>query len=352
MSIYIPQWILPLGFILAGLLAGTIGEKIIFSKLRQIITSHKVPGSEIIFRSLHHMNFIWLTLAGCFGAVLASGLPPYIQEVFQKIITIIFLFSVTLALTRLTAGFVNLFIQKTEVVSPSLISYLAKVSVLILGILITLQTAGIQITPLATTLGIGGLGVALGLRETLANVSSGVYLIISKQVRTGDYVKIESNAEGYVIDINWRNTTIKELDNNTVIVPNSKFSSATFINYHLPEKKTTLTMDLGVSYDSDLEEVERVIIEVAKEVMREIAPELLTDEPYIRFHRFNDFSIDLTLYMYVNEFFDQRMCKHLFVKKLHKRHRQQGIAFPSPLDMFIYMPGKGNGINNGLLKKA
>ncbi len=90
-------------------------------------------------------------------------------------------------------------------------------------------------------------------------------------------------------------------------------------------------MDVGVSYDSDLEQVEKVTVEVAKEVMQEIAPELKEIEPYIRFHTFNDFSIDFTLYMRVNEYFDQRIGKHLFVKKLHKRYQQAGIQIPFPI---------------------
>jgi small-conductance mechanosensitive channel len=196
---------------------------------------------------------------------------------------------------------------------------------------LVLQTVGVQITPIITTLGIGGLAVGLALQDTLANLFSGFYLIISKQVRTGDYVKLDAGHEGYVIDISWRNTTIKEISNNVVIVPNSKLSSAIFTNYHLPAKEITLTMNVGVSYDSDLEQVEKVTVEVAKEVMEEIAPELKESEPYIRFHTFNDFSIDFTLYMRVSEYFDQRIGKHLFIKKLHKRYQQAGIQIPFPI---------------------
>jgi small-conductance mechanosensitive channel len=116
-----------------------------------------------------------------------------------------------------------------------------------------------------------------------------------------------------------------------IIVPNSKLASAIFTNYHLPAKEITLTMNVGVSYDSDLDLVERVTVEVAKEVMQEITPELIENEPYMRFHTFNDFSIDFTLYMRVSEFFDQRVGKHLFVKTPHKHYQQEGIQIPFPL---------------------
>ncbi|MBD2692622.1 mechanosensitive ion channel family protein [Anabaena catenula] len=331
------QWIIPIVFVLTGLLGGLIGEKYVFQKLKIFVANKQVPGNQIIFQSLHRMTFIWFVVAGFFWAIISSPLKPDIINVLQKILTIIVLYSVTLVLARLTAGFVNLFIRRTEGVSTSLISNLAKVGVLILGTLILLQTVGIEITPIITTLGIGGLAVGLALQDTLTNLFSGFYLLISKQVRTGDYVKLDDGNQGYVTDITWRNTTIKEMSNNVIIVPNSKLASAIFTNYHLPAKEITLTMNVGVSYDSDLELVERVTVEVAKEVMQEIAPKLIENEPYLRFHTFNDFSIDFTLYMRVSEFFDQRIGKHLFVKKLHKRYQKEGIQIPFPV-RDIYMP--------------
>lgn len=333
------QWIVPIAFILVGLLAGLVGEKFIFKKLRKFVVDKQIPGGEIIFQALHRMTFFWFLLAGFSGAFFYSSLDINhdIKNLLQKKITILFLYSITLVLARLTAGFVNLFIQRTEGVPASLISNLAKIGIFILGTLIILQTLGVQITPIITTLGVGGLAVGLALQDTLANLFSGFYLIISKQVRTGDYLKLDDGYEGYVTDINWRNTTIKEIKNNVIIVPNSKLASAIFTNYHLPAKTITLTMDVGVGYDSDLEQVERVTVEVAKEVMQEVAPELMENEPTIRFHTFNDFSIDFKLYMRVHEYFDQRIARHLFIKKLHKRYQQERIQIPFPIrDVYVH----------------
>lgn len=341
------DWILPLAFILVGLLMGIIGETVIFNRLKKFATSKQIPGSNIIFTSLQRMPFIWFVLAGFSGAVFSAPIKTNVIILLQKITTIVFLFSVTLVLARLTAGFVSLYTKTAERATASLISNLAKAAVLVLGGLILLQTLGIAITPIITTLGVGGLAVGLALQDTLANLFSGFYLILSKQVRTGDYVKLDDGNEGYVTDISWRNTSIKELSNNVVIVPNSKLGSTIFTNYHLPAKEITLTMTLGVSYNSDLEYVERVTVEVAKEVMQEIAPELIKNEPYIRFHTFGDFSIDFTLYMRVSEYFDQRIGKHLFIKKLHKRYQETGISIPFPIqDIYIKENVNSDGILN------
>lgn len=339
------HWILPLVFILAGFLGGIISEKIIFTRLKKFVASRRIPGSEIIFRSLNRMPFFWSVLAGFYGAMISYHPEPDVREFLRKIITGAFLYTVTVVFARLTAGFVNLFFRKTDGLSASLLSNVAKTAILVLGTLILLQTVGIEITPILTTLGIGGIAVGLALQDTLANLFSGFYLIISKQVRTGDYVKLDNSGhEGYVTDITWRNTTIKELSNNVIIVPNSKLASAIFTNYHLPVKEITLTMNVGVGYDSDLEQVERVTVKVAKEVMQEIAPELIANEPYIRFNEFADFSINFTLYMRVNEFFDQRMARHLFIKKLHKRYQKEGIKIPFPIrDIYVQNNVSQNG---------
>jgi small-conductance mechanosensitive channel len=341
-TIVMIQWILPIVFILTGLIVGIIGDKILFKRLKKFVSSRDIPGSDILFRALNRMTLIWCVLAGFYSAIIVSKfpLPPDFKESLRKIIVTIFLYTLTIVIARLIAGFIKLWLEKTEGLSASLLSNVAKVAILVLGTLIILQTIGVEITPIITTLGVGGIAVGLALQDTLANLFSGVYLIISKQVRTGDYVKLDDGHQGYVTDITWRNTTIRELTNNVIIVPNAELASAIFINYHLPIKQITLTLDVGVSYDSDLEKVERVTVEVAKEVMQEVAPELSDNEPYIRFHTFGDFSINYTLYMRVNEFFDQRIAKHIFVKKLHKRYQLEEITIPFPI-RDIYVHGSG-----------
>ncbi|MEA5570339.1 mechanosensitive ion channel family protein [Calothrix sp. UHCC 0171] len=321
------QWILPVLFILLGLLAGIVGEKVIYERLKNFSSRKKIPGSEIIMRSLHRMIFLWFVLAGCFSAILIH---PHVNhgvnlDVLQKILFTIFLYSVTLVLARLSSNFINLFIRKTGGNSASLFSNIAKTSVFGLGTLIILQTLGVKITPIITTLGISGLAVGLALKDTLENLFAGFHLIFSKQVRTGDYVKLDGGHEGYVTDITWRNTTIREVSNNAIIVPNSKLASAIFINCHLLAKESTLTVNVGVNHDSDLENVERITVEVAKDVMQQVSPKLVVHEPFIRFQKFGETSIDFTVFMRVNDFFDQRIARHLFIKALHKRFKIEGI---------------------------
>lgn len=326
------QWIIPIVLIASGFILSIIFDKFILNRLKNLAVKSRLPGNEILFESLRGIPKIWFCVAGFYGAVFSLQLNKVITDsvagILQNVLTVIFLYSVTIVLARITADFVTLFGQKTPGVSASLLSNLAKIIVFILGTLIVLQTLGISITPILAALGIGGFAVALAFQDTLSNLFSGLYLIISGQVRTGDYIKLQTGEEGYVRDITWRNTVIKELPNNLIVVPNTKLATAIFTNYHLPAKEINLPIQLGVSYDSDLEYVEKVTVEVAKEVMQEIASDIVDFEPFITYQAFGEYSIQFKVFIRVKEFQDQRLARHKFIKKLHRRYQQEGIIIP------------------------
>jgi small-conductance mechanosensitive channel len=249
---------------------------------------------------------------------------------------------VTIVASRIAVGFVSLYMDKRKDVSPSasIFRNLTKALVFMIGLLIILQSLGVSITPILTALGVGGLAVALALQDTLSNLFSGLHIIAARQVRPGDYVQLESGEEGYLTDITWRNTTIRALPNNRIIVPNSKLASAIITNFHLPEKEMAVLVQVGVSYDSDLEKVEKVTMDVGKEIMKEVAGGVAEFEPFVRYHTFADFSIRFTVMLRAKEFVDQYLIKHEFVKRLHQRYRDEGITIPFPIRT-IYWEGKG-----------
>src|SRR5690606_15142915 len=93
--------------------------------------------------------------------------------------------------------------------SATIFVNLTRVAVLVVGGLVVLQSLGISITPLLTALGVGGLAAALALQDTLANLFAGIHVLASRKVQVDDYIKLDSEEEGYVVDIDWRNTTIR-----------------------------------------------------------------------------------------------------------------------------------------------
>ncbi len=327
---HIIQWVAPPALIIGGLLIGLFVDKFVLGRLRKAVARTKWNGDELIVNALRGMPAFWLTLLGVYLALQSLPLSQSWLSFAKNALLVGAILSVTIFAGKVAARMVGLYSRRIEGTLPatSLFANLTKLLVFLIGALIILQTLNISITPILTALGVGGLAVALALQDTLSNLFSGLQIIASKQVKPGDYVKLESGEEGYVSDITWRNTAIRALPNNMVIVPNSKLASGLVTNYHQPEKEMAVLVQVGVSYQSDLKEVEQITIDVAKEVMREVEGGTPEFEPFIRYHTFADSRIDFTVILRAREFTDQFLLKHEFIKRLHDRYRQEEIEIP------------------------
>jgi small-conductance mechanosensitive channel len=338
----IADFFLPFALIAGGFLAGLIFERIVLTRLKKIAARTKWEGDEIIIRALRKVTTFWFVLAGIYGAILNIPMSLSLLGILKKLLLVITILSATSVLAKIAVGLVNLYARRAEGVLPStsIFTNLTKLLILVLGILIILQTLGISITPIITALGIGGLAVALALQDTLSNLFAGLQIILSGKIKPEDYVKLDTGEEGYVTDITWRNTTVRALPNNMIIIPNSKLASAIVTNYYQPETEMAVLVQVGVSYDSDLGKVERVTIEVGKEVMREVPGGVPEFEPFIRYHTFADFSINFTVILRAREFVDNYLIKHEFIKRLHRRYREEGIEIPFPIRTIHIKEGK------------
>ncbi|MEU4495628.1 mechanosensitive ion channel family protein [Streptomyces sp. NPDC023998] len=289
-------------------------------------------GDDVIVHALRALA-PWATITG--GAAVAASVLPLNARVGRNVtmtLTAVLIMAATLTAARIVAGLVQALAQSKSGVAGSATIFvnITRVVVLAMGFLVVLETLGVSIAPLLTALGVGGLAVALALQDTLANLFAGVHILASRTVQPGDYIRLSSGEEGYVVDINWRNTVVRQLSNNLVIIPNTKLSGTNMTNFHRPDQQMTLNVQVGVGYDSDLDHVERVTTEVVESVMADIDGGLPDHEPAVRFHTFGDSRISFTVILGVGEFSDQYRIKHEFIKRLHRRYRAEGISVPAP----------------------
>jgi len=218
------------------------------------------------------------------------------------------------------------------------IHFLTNVVFAVFGAMILLENLGVRLTAVWTTLGVGSVAVALALQDTLSNFFAGVYLRLDNPVRLEDYIKLESGEEGFVIQLGWRSTRIRTLQNNGVIVPNAKLASAIVTNYDLPEPQMSLLVSVKVSYSSDPDRVEQVLIEETMRAATEIPGLLSNPAPFVRFiPGFGDSSLDFTLICRISTFVDQYLVQHELRKRILARLRQEGIEIPFPQrDVHLY----------------
>jgi small-conductance mechanosensitive channel len=325
--------VIPISVALLGLVVGLVVRKTVVSRLARLAAASRSTIDDVVLAALRGPVVLWFVIAGLYMAIQVTTLPPRIVELIQRFLLVLVILSVTWVAARVTGALVDAGARRAPDTLPgaTLITNLARLTVLAVGVLVILQTLGISIAPIITALGIGGLAVALALQDTLANLFAGVHILASRQLRPGDYVKLASGEEGYVVDVTWRQTTIRQLPNNIIIVPNSQIASTTTTNYHLPERQLSVLVQVGVHYESDLEHVERITIDVAREVMREVDGGVRDFEPFVRYHTFGDSSIDFSVILRGQEFVSQYLIKHEFIKRLHRRYKEEGIEIPFPI---------------------
>jgi small-conductance mechanosensitive channel len=276
----------------------------------------------------------WWTLL--IGLWVSAGYWPLTAEghvLVERTLFVAGALSVTFAVAAIASQSVDAYATLITTALPvtSLTRNLVWGLVATLGVLVVLNGLGLSITPMLTALGVGGLAVALALQEPLANFFAGLFITLAGQIRLGDYLKLDSGQEGYVVDFSWRSTRLRMLANNLVIVPNAKLAQAIVINHHLPAQDLAVLVEIGVDYDSDLARVETVVVQVAREVMSEVAGGVPEFQPFIRYHTFGESSIDFTVILRGREFVDQYLVKHEFIKRVHARFDREGIVIPFPI---------------------
>jgi small-conductance mechanosensitive channel len=331
------QTVLPVVIIFLSFITGIIIRLTILKRLVNLAKKSKSRMDDVFLQALRSVIVLWLVLVGVFISIniipLSVKQKAFLDQVFQTLL----IFSIFWFLMQLLGKFFFAYSDrlKSKIPAASIIKNTVKIFIMTIGLLIILQTMGISITPVITTLGVGGLAVALALQDTLANLFAGFHIIATQRVKPKDYIKLDSGEEGYVVDITWRDTLLRQLPNNYIIIPNSRLSSAIVTNYYQPQKALNLLIEVGIDYSSNLEHVEQVTLEVAREILKEVPGGEESFEPFMRYHTFGDSSINFTVYLRCKEFYEKFLVRHEFIKRLKKRYDQEGINIPFPIRTVI-----------------
>jgi small-conductance mechanosensitive channel len=336
-------WVQRTVLVIGGAFVGFLLERVVIQRVHRIALKTDFKWDDVVVESVRGVPTVWLTCGGIYLALGIGSVDPLLVGTVTSVLTVVLIGSIAIGSMRATGSTVEMLSGRTEraIGSPTLVVNMARLAVGVLGVFIILQNLGIDITPLITALGIGGLAVALALQDTLGNLFAGVQIILSKQVRPQDYVRLDSGQEGWVTDVKSRNTTILTFpDGNLLAVPNSLLASSVVKNFSMPRKALWVSVEVGVSYDSDLEFVERVTLDVARQVRSSVDGGVSDEDPLVRFHTFGDSSINFEIRMLVREFESQGPIRHELIKRLHERFNEERIDIPFPIRTVI-MKGTG-----------
>ncbi len=219
--------------------------------------------------------------------------------------------------------------------------------VYLLGIiLIITRIPALQNLSLALFAGAGFAGIVVGLaaQTTLSNIISGLSLALFRPFRVGDKVNIRDEY-GRITDITLRHTVVKTWDNRRLIIPNHIISDDAIINWSIEDPTVCWPVDIGISYDSNIDLARKIMIEVTKRHYNVMTyPQIRKhddsmregEEVTVRLIELGDFSVNLRLYFWVEDRSIAYTTGCDIREAIKKRFDAEGIEIPFPYRTIVY----------------
>lgn len=311
--------------------------------LKNLVSKTKTMLDDKILGAVSTPIEAGIILAGLYLAIYRLSYFALYIGTITKLFSIIAIGVGALFLSRVSNAFLDWYVGELEKKQRSsareikpIISKILRIFIILVVLIVLFGQLGIQVTPLVASLGIAGLAIALAFQDTLANFFSGLYLVAERPYKIGDFIKLESGEEGYVEEVGWRTTKIRMLRNIIVIIPNTKLAQSTAYNYSAPQEETAFLIAVSVSYESDLEKVEKIVSEVGSRIMKTVQGGIPDFAPFIRYNSFADSGINFNVIMKAKTYVDNYLLTHEFMKVLHKEFKKAGIEIPYPKrDVYI-----------------
>lgn len=311
---------------IAGLVLSRILFWIVVSGLRRT----QSQTNEILIDILRPPAAAAGALVGAWIALRGLPLSPESIRIVNRgwvILATVLLVSVGLrSLNGVTKGI----IERSPNLAPAagMIRTIGRLIVLSLGGVMLLQSFGIAVEPLIASLGIGSLAVALALRDTLSNLFAGLYIHADHPLRVGNYVKIENGEEGYVLQIGWRSTRLRNLANNVIVVPNEKLAQSIMTNFDMPDSTLAFSIQIPVAHGADPGHVLAILQEELQAAPTRL-PALLSDPaPSATFAGFTADSLTFSLNCRARSVVEQPAVRGELQRRVYERFLKERIRFP------------------------
>jgi len=306
---------------------------IILRRIIHTISGKKKKFTKLLFRKISTPIFLIIFLGGLYVSLYSLNM---FSEFHQELNDVFFV-AITLLIALLVSRVTNLSlgtllkIKKGLQRTPHLISNFFSIIIYLIALVVILGYFRLDITPLLAGVGVGALAIGLALQSTLANFFAGIHIVSDQPIRVGDFIELDENTQGFVDDIGWRSTRIKTMTDNLIIIPNEKLANTTILNYSMPKQDMYFYIPCGVAYESDLQKVEKITLEVAKEVHETFPGAVKDAEPLFRFGKFGDSNIDFIAILRVEEPMKRYSVRNEFIKRLKKRFDEEGIEISWPI---------------------
>ena len=220
-------------------------------------------------------------------------------------------------------------VGKTDTQYGPLLEIMGSLLIIVFGITNFLSTYHVDFGVLLAGVGVVGLVIALAAQDTLSNFFSGILLLLDQGFKTGDMIYFN---ETYCLirDIGLRSTKIYDIVNHVmIIIPNNSLANQNILNLTRPDRYYRIRIEVGVSYDSDPDQVEKLLLEVAEQ-NSDVEQDDPTRMPLVRFQDFGDSSLTFVLVAWINNVIKIRQINSDLHHQVFDKLKEAGvtIAFP------------------------
>ena len=304
----------------------------------RIIVKKKIAGKkksygDFILKHLTKPVVFLILIIGVYSAIRQLSIIieylSLIDGLFFVLTTFIFALLISRIISVIMLGYLK--IKRGFERPPKLINMTVSIIIFIIAIAVILGYFKFDITPLIAGVGLGALAIGLALQSTLSNFFAGMHLVSDRPIDVGDYIEIDENTKGTIEDIGWRSTRIRTLADNLLIIPNGKLAESNITNFSKPNEVMSLWVPCGVAYESDLKKVEKISLEVAKNIQQTVEGAVKDFEPVVRFREFGDSNINFITVLRIEEPMKRFAVRNEFIKALKERYDEEGIEISWPI---------------------
>ena len=244
----------------------------------------------------------------------------------QSIVDFILIVVITIFLSRFLTALLEIEIFSRFTLPrglPTAIKTVLNYIIIISGVVIALSSLGVSTEQFALVFGALSVGIGFGLRNIIANFVSGIIMVFERPVQIGDTIQIQQTM-GTIKSIGARSSTIQTFDGSEVIIPNADFIAKEITNWTLSDKQRRKTLEFKVDFDSDIQKVMQIMLEIAKS-----HENILKDpEPLATFNGFGEYYLNFKLYFWLTE--NIMITQSDIAIGIYNKLKQEGIKMPIP----------------------
>ncbi|MCX7737369.1 MAG: mechanosensitive ion channel [Candidatus Kapabacteria bacterium] len=330
--------VIALLIILAYFLIALIIDLFLNKVIKRLVSKTKTTFDDYFVSAIRLPIFVSIFLTGIIISFDIIKLPKSDISLYKSIINTLLVLFWGIAAFRIIKNFVDKGINKVfefaglqRDIIPLLV-VIIRIIVILASIMTILAVWKIDITPFLASAGIVSIIIALAAKDTFANLFGGISLFLDKPFKIGDYIELDDKDRGEVVFIGARSTRIKTRDDILITIPNSIIANSKIVNESAPVRNFRVRVPVSISYDSDIDRVEQILIDLAKQ-NENVLPD---PAPRVRFRAFGDSSLNLELLCWAHEPAIRGLTIHQLNKAIYKKFKEEGIQIPfNQLDVHL-----------------